>query len=227
MSQTEISNVFPTWFAKHQWTETPDGEPIGRFNERLAAQLYRHRAHNPDGLYRSNLAGTWHSKDTILKDVEAGDTLCKMFHQVMSDMLSMYGAKTGDNVGWRFAAWAMMYKDHGYATPHNHPNCHFSSVYYVDCGADTEADDKVMATGVKIKPGCFEALDTRNVNVQIPGLVMQPGFRLNPKPGMLVVFPSWLPHFVHPVEGAKERIAIACNGTVMKLTKREENGSRT
>jgi hypothetical protein len=77
-----------------------------------------------------------------------------------------------------------------------------------------------MATGVKVRPGDIEFLDLRGGpgTQQIQGLNMNPGIRIEPKPGMMLVFPSWLPHFVHPVTGDTERVAVACNATMTKYT---------
>ena len=216
-----VQPIFPTYFASHIWETTPSGLPIAEFNDKLRLALYKMRADNPHGIYRSNLAGTYHSTDTVLKDCKAiGEELGQMFHAVMSALAAQHGANPLSEYQWSLVAWCMMYRDRGYSTPHTHPNCHFSGVYYVDAGAAEEAD-LTMATGVKIKPGCFEALDTRGINIQAPGLSLQPGFRINPKVGQMVAFPSWLPHFVHPVVGSEERICIACNGSVLKETKKE------
>jgi uncharacterized protein (TIGR02466 family) len=217
-TDTKIMPIFPTWFAINEWERTPSGVPIDEFNEQLKLALYKMRAHTPDGIYRSNLAGTHHTEDKVLTDCgEAGAELGRMFHTVMGTIAGSHTADPTGEYQWRLIAWAMMYRNGGYATPHTHPNCHFSSVYYVDAGPAEEAE-LTMATGVKIKPGAFECIDTRGINVIAPGLSLQPGFRLDPKPGMMVAFPSWLPHFVHPVSGDHERICVACNGTVLKHT---------
>ena len=34
---------------------------------------------------------------------------------------------------------------------------------------------------------------------------------IDPTPGLMVLFPSWLQHFVHPFFGKGERISIAFN----------------
>ena len=221
---TKVMPVFPTWFAIRQYETTPSGEPIAEFNERLKLALYKMRADDSEGIYRSNLAGTWHSKDTVLHDTGAiGKELGAMFHQVTSAVAKQHqDTGVGGEYAWTFIAWCMMYRDRGYSSPHTHPNCHFSSVYYVDAGEDEEAEELTMATGVRIRPGTFECLDNRGINQQAPGLNLQPGFRVNPKSGMMVAFPSWLPHFVHPVRGDHERICISCNATVTKFTPEKE-----
>ena len=39
-------------------------------------------------------------------------------------------------------------------------------------------------------------------------------FRVRPEAGLLVLFPSWLYHWVHPYSGRTPRIAISFNVTV-------------
>jgi hypothetical protein len=118
-------------------------------------------------------------------------------------------------ISFRLQAWAMVYNDRGYATVHTHPNCHFSSVYYLDNGGD---EIKTMVTGAKARPGDIEFVDGRPASgYQFPGVNFLPAFRLSPGPGEMIVFPSWLPHFVHPVVGDKDRICIACNASIVKI----------
>ena len=40
---------------------------------------------------------------------------------------------------------------------------------------------------------------------------------INPQPGLLVMFPSWLQHVVYPFEGAGERRTIAGNLNVFAM----------
>jgi hypothetical protein len=48
-----------------------------------------------------------------------------------------------------------------------------------------------------------------------------PGFRFGrskivaPVPGLMVMFPAWMEHWVHPFHGTGDRISIACNVRVV------------
>ena len=50
-----------------------------------------------------------------------------------------------------------------------------------------------------------------------PGRQSIPGFdfgrsrTIAPEPGMMLLFPAWMPHMVHPFYGLGERIAISFN----------------
>ena len=47
---------------------------------------------------------------------------------------------------------------------------------------------------------------------------------VQPKPGMLVVFPAWLEHWVHPFYGRGERISIAVNIDITHRHRAHRNG---
>jgi uncharacterized protein (TIGR02466 family) len=185
------------------------------------------RIKDPVGIYRSNTAGTWHS-DTKLLDhprKKANETLFRMFGRGFNQLATQHGVAQDTVMSWRLQAWGMMYSDRGYATVHNHPNCHFAGVYYVDAADDADSPEKVMATGVKRRAGDLEFVGPHAHSQQAPrGLNLQGAFHVTPQPGMMVLFPAWLNHFVHPVELDEDdtRISIACNGTLVKIEPKEK-----
>lgn len=214
-AKTKFANAFPTYLAIREW------EGVEELNTALELELYKQRAQDPTGIYRSNVAGTWHSADNVTGLIgKAGEQLNQMFFEVFSDLAGAHATSKGQ-VKLRLQTWAMMYQDRGYATVHTHPNCHFSGVYYIRSGP--KAPDKVMATGVSVQPGSLEFIDVRGGPnaIQVKGMVLQPSLRVPPKEGLMIVFPCWLPHFVHPVEGPGERIAVACNATILEYKAKE------
>lgn len=214
--KADVLQIFPTELQQIDW-------PNEGLNQDLKNELWKKRALDPEGVYRSNAAGTWHSKDDILSTMgSAGEELGQMFHQACLKYAGNYVTKSGGELKIVLTAWAMMYSDRGYATVHTHPNCHFACVYYVDVGDPEE--ELVMATGVPITPGDIEFIDTRGgpSAIQVPGLVLQPAARVTPKNGRMLTFPCWLPHFIHPVSGDHTRIAIACNARILKYTPPKE-----
>jgi hypothetical protein len=80
-------------------------------------------------------------------------------------------------------------------------------VYYVDSGK--ENPDHPLS-------GILEFLDPRAgaEAVSAPGDPYGEPFRVRPQAGLLVVFPSWLYHWVHPYAGETPRIAISFNATI-------------
>ncbi len=200
--------VFPTQILSRDWT-------CEETNASLRNGIWRDRALDPEGLYRSNASGTWHSKDNILGRLgDAGASLHKMFGEGFTSYAThVYGVDYSKyEVLVRISAWAMVYSDRGYAAVHTHPNCHASGVYYVD--STVPEKEVTMATGVTLRSGDIEFLDTRSGGqFHLEGMRMNPSAIVGYKTGRLLVFPSSLPHYVHPVHGTGERIAIAANAT--------------
>lgn len=206
--QWQGHNIFPTIPLSRDWGN------VEGMNQSIKEQLWRERALDPEGLYRSNLAGTWHSKDGVLQRMgDAGKQLHDMFGQGFTTYAyEIFKTDPKLRVEVRMSAWAMIYGDRGYAAVHTHPNCHVSGVYYVDNTAQER--ELIMATGVPVRSGDIEFLDTRRGGeFQIKGMNRNPSAVFGYKTGRMLLFPSWLPHYVHPIVGPGERIAIACNAT--------------
>jgi len=102
------------------------------------------------------------------------------------------------------SAWANINRDRNYNRPHVHPGSHWSGVYYVDIG---QPDPKVEPNGA------IEFVDPRNVGAaaEVPGFTFGDPCYFAPEPGMMLLFPSWLYHWVMPFYGTGERISIAFN----------------
>ena len=87
---------------------------------------------------------------------------------------------------------------------HNHPENHLSGVYYVDIGEPDPAHPM---------SGMFEFHDPRPAAaaMPLPGFDFGSKFLVRPTAGVMLVFPSWHLHMVHPFFGTGERISIAFN----------------
>ena len=53
--------------------------------------------------------------------------------------------------------------------------------------------------------------------IAVPGGPFDGRYKVRPQDGMLLVFPSWLLHFVNPYLSDDERISIAFNSRVTKI----------
>jgi uncharacterized protein (TIGR02466 family) len=115
------------------------------------------------------------------------------------------------------SAWVTICRAGAYHAPHSHPDSAWSGVYYVDPG--TDSPDQPLS-------GVLEFLDPRAgvEAVTAPGDPYGEPFRVRPQAGLLVVFPSWLYHWVHPYAGRPPRIAVSFNATMASGA--EVNGAR-
>ena len=85
---------------------------------------------------------------------------------------------------------------------HTHPNNYLSGTYYVQTpkGGDAIAfRDPRVETNI-IAPPTTQQTEYNARTVMVPV-----------RSGMIVMFPSWLPHFVPPNQGNTERISISFN----------------
>jgi hypothetical protein len=100
---------------------------------------------------------------------------------------------------------------------HTHGNCSWSAVYMV------QVDEPALRLSHPIYGGTngvtrfygppFTAL--AGAYVDVGNAYLQPPHQdIEPVPGQLVLFPSWLPHMALPYDGKKERIIISFNASI-------------
>ncbi len=184
----------------------PDHQPL---NEELKRLILQRKA-DSSGIKKSNLGG-WHSKDDLLTwPSPAVGKLQEGILSAFKRITDRTGAGQTYEGPLRITCWANV-NGLGHANDiHNHPQCAWSGVYYVDVG--TDIDDTQRS-------GFLHFMDPRGG----AGMVQDPfhqfgrGRELKPKNGQLVMFPSWLMHGVHTYRGKGERISIAFNVVLQDL----------
>lgn len=114
--------------------------------------------------------------------------------------------------GLRIASqtWFHVTRDGGYFGYHNHPMASWSGVY---CVSDGEPSPDYSNNGCLVFPHPQIAtntfLDATNATLRWP--FSHGNFVLTLKPGQLVLFPSWLGHYVTPFYGRSQRMTVAFN----------------
>jgi len=165
------------------------------------------RSQSYPSLGKSNLGG-WRSRNDLLhwpvpEVAQVGEWISQAIREMISSMAGYDGFR-GDV---RIVGWASVCQKGAYNAPHVHPESALSGVYYVDPGE--RASDAPLS-------GQLEFLDPRGR----AGMAATPGdpfgdpVRVEPKAGLMVIFPSWLYHWVHPYAGDGMRIAISFNVAV-------------
>ncbi|MDP2333817.1 MAG: 2OG-Fe(II) oxygenase family protein [Reyranella sp.] len=96
--------------------------------------------------------------------------------------------------------WANVNPPGSYHPTHNHPNNYLSGVYYV---AVPETDSHLVFQDPR--PTLIVPRSAKHSRITGNAYVQQP------RPGRMVLFPSWLRHHVPSNEGTTERISIAFN----------------
>lgn len=203
--QKAVAMMFPT--------------PVGEFvvencdsiNEQLRALVLEKERTQPSQSYAN--AGGWHSRTDLLEWKNPAieqlqkwiiEAIEHMIAQTYEYMQSMGMPPQGPPGRLHARAWANVSRNGHYHRMHNHPGYAWSGAYYVSCGKD--------APGRPLS-GLFELPDPRpHANmVPTPGNPFGQKILIKPVPGKIVIFPSWMEHFVHPFYGDGERISIAFN----------------
>lgn len=206
-----------------------------RHDTLFATPLLRYRADDPEtlnaalmatmqamrsgsaGVEKSNRGG-WHSEGNLFdSDAPAIRQVAAMARHAVLDATEQVGAKAApDSLEMKLFAWMNANPQGGFNAPHSHPGAHWSGVYYV---SQPETDDDTS--------GMIEFLDPRSDLPNwrlLKAAPFRPKKKLRPRPGEMILFPSYLVHWVYPNEAAEERVSIAFNATFRKARKTDAEG---
>jgi len=195
--ELEITQAFPTVVGRLQ---VPDCELM---NRELQSLILGAEGESPS-LGRSNIGG-WHSAPDFLCRRDA--SVAALTPWLTLGLRRMIDETAGANTfkgTLLVSAWATICRSGSYHAPHSHPDSAWSGVYYVDAG--DYCPDQPLS-------GVLEFLDPRPAvdAVTAPGDPYGEPFRVRPRAGLLVIFPSWLYHWVHPYRGLRPRVAVSFN----------------
>lgn len=114
------------------------------------------------------------------------------------------------SVNWQIHAWANINRAGDYHDPHNHPHAYLSGTYYL----------KLPGEGAKkrqrsdVRPNAITFYDPRtgfNMSSIRNDPYVDPELTVMPKPGLLMMWPAALMHFVHPNLSDETRISLSFN----------------
>ena len=113
-------------------------------------------------------------------------------------------------VNWTLQGWANINRKGDYHDLHNHPHAYLSGTYYVAMPerSDTQQNRK------DVRPGCITFYDPRgaaNMTAIKGDPQIEAEYTVTPKPGLLLLWPAFVNHFVHPNLSDEERISISYN----------------
>jgi uncharacterized protein (TIGR02466 family) len=198
--ELDVTPTFPTFIGR---VRLPDAEAM---NEGLHALILAEEAEYPT-LGRSNVGG-WHSRPNFFHRSDSNvSALISWTTWALRRMISATAGRDVFTGTLSISAWATVCRAGTYHAPHSHSDSAWSGVYYVDSGSENPG---------RPLSGVLEFLDPRAgaEAVSAPGDPYGEPFRVRPQAGLLVVFPSWLYHWVHPYAGERPRIAISFNATI-------------
>ena len=186
--------------------EVPDAE---RINAALSTAILSRRDIYPS-IQASN-AGGWHSDRDILE--WGGAEAAQVIDLAKGVAAQLTADRTGAPIrpAWRVSAWANVSTAGHANVAHYHAGAFWSGTYYVEdggCGGDPSLG------------GEFEMLDPRGpapgmyaptLKFTGDGASVGGAETIRPKPGLMILFPSWLMHQVRPYRGTGTRISLAFN----------------
>lgn len=198
-SQGNVLMTFVTPVLVRRWPDTSNLN--GRLRDLILAAESR-----STGMARSNVGG-WHSNDDLFDwdDPAIAELRSRISEGTREITLHICGdGIRGRDAEMAVSGWANVSRDRAYNRPHDHLRYTWSGVYYVSLGEPEPglADN-----------GAIEFLDPRlGVDFgSLPGAQVGAYLRVQPEASMMLMFPSWLRHWVHPFHGRGERISIAFN----------------
>jgi uncharacterized protein (TIGR02466 family) len=198
MEKAQFGNLFGSPVLTHLWS---DGAEL---NASLSQSILEHEGKH-GGVELTNFGG-WHSETGKLDFCgEAGLKLIGHFHEMAGEatrrLYAVFG-RTPPQINWSFSAWANINRQGNFNQVHSHPGATWSGVYYVDHGEENEG-----AEGTALH---LYDPNTARINLFFPDISAQ-DVLFKPVPGLMVVFPSYVPHAVLPHRGTRPRISIAFN----------------
>jgi uncharacterized protein (TIGR02466 family) len=198
LSGVKYNSVFTTPLLTQVWGLAP------QLNPPLRERILAHEAES-HGVAKSNDGG-WHSDVGQLEFCgEAGQRLIEHARALADEgtrrVLAEHGRKMPP-MQWAVYAWANVNRAGDFNKTHVHPASTWSGTYYVDSG---DPLDEAAGTPLHL----MEPSQGRIMSF-LPNLLPS-SIYLRPRPGLIVLFPSYVPHMVLPHAGGGTRISIAFN----------------
>jgi uncharacterized protein (TIGR02466 family) len=198
LDRARFGSLFATPVLEHVWADRAE------LNVQLRENILEHARQHP-GNERTNVGG-WHSETGALEFCgQAGERLIRHMRDMTEEATRRLYAqfqRPPESLSWTLSAWANVNQRGDFNTMHTHPGATWSGVYYVDPG---ESEPAPEGTAIHLSDPC----PTR-INGFFPELASST-FLFRPEPGLMILFPSYLPHAVPPHRGDRPRISIAFN----------------
>lgn len=114
------------------------------------------------------------------------------------------------SVDWSLQAWANINNKGDYHNLHNHPHSYLSGTYYVAVPEQNLESDQRQ----DLNPGAISFFDPRpqaNMKAIAGDGQIEAEHRIDPVPGMILLWPSFIHHLVHPNVSEDPRVSISFN----------------
>lgn len=155
-----------------------------------------------------NLTTDYRSDNFMNIEHPAVQWLTECVNKTVVDYLNRAGMDY--DIRWSLHGWANINRLGDYHDLHNHPHSYLSGTYYVampeqppDAGSRSD-----------LTPGAISFYDPRpqaNMTAIRDDGQISPQYSLQPRPGMMLLWPAFLMHLVHPNLSPDPRISVSFN----------------
>ena len=190
----------------------PDDQKIEAIDEHIQQTLFADDADYHDELVARTLeleAAKW-GDDRAESRTVGGRKIhhldkwdCAPAQLVLDRACEMFKRVVGSDTAHVDNSWANVYRAGDYIMPHSHRTSLASMVYFLEPG-EADADDPLAGQFCFVDPRIKLCCGHKD------GYVTTPAF-VDTVPGLMMIFPAQIVHFVTPYTGTKPRITIAMN----------------
>ena len=195
-SQSEILDLWPTKLVKKV---LPNSSEPNRELLKLARNWEKNK---------NDLTTDYRNNNPFEVDSKATNWLREQVNQATIGYLKAIGIDF--SINWQIHGWISINRSGDYHDPHNHPHCYLSGTYYVKIPPPTETKQQRR----DIRPNHITFYDPRTgfnmLSIRNDPYV-DPEHTVLPEPGLLMLWPSSLMHFVHPNLSNETRVSISFN----------------
>lgn len=173
-------------------------------NQVLRQLIAAEEARNPE------LTTDYRTGNLLARDHPAIQWLRDCINRTAVDYLKRCGL--GYRVDWSLHGWANVNRFGDYHDLHNHPHAYLSGTYYVEVPPES-ASEPLPGRGDR-RPGAISFYDPRpqaNMTAIAGDPQIEAEYTLRPEAGMILLWPAFLHHFVHPNLAKAERVSISFN----------------
>ena len=171
-------------------------------NARLVSEDWNHnkRSSNKEDFLKSGIT-TFESNNDLLNDSEWNDAVA-FLQEFSSAMINTMINSTTDNTDYAMTnMWATLYPKGTFVPQHTHSNSMLSGVFYIktsdNCGRIVFQDPAWVAKTMQTRKNHWPQTQTK--------------FAIAPEDGMMILFPSWLPHSTEINNSDDDRIIVSFN----------------
>ena len=160
---------------------------------------------------RQDMTVEYASENLFERSAPAIDWLRQCINKTIADYFNRMAISY--NVEWSIQGWANVNRYGDYHNLHNHPHSYLSGTYYVKVPV-TETQVHAGGSRSDLNPGAISFFDPRpqaNMTAVDGDGQIDPEHRILPEPGLILLWPSFLHHLVHPNLSEELRVSISFN----------------